>query len=373
MIIGAAGLGGNDSGKVYVFSGKTGDTLFVFHGEEESDEFGMVLAGSGDVNGDGYDDVIIGANKNSEVEVAGGRVYIFSGKDADTLFILDGGSKGAHFGSDVSYAGDVNKDGFDDIIVSSCGSLAYPTNEIYVFSGHTGEILIELSGNQFLGCFDLIATSAGDVDNDGFDDIIIAQSWRPESDFKVLGHIYVISVRTGDTLFSLESSQEYNLIIYSVSTAGDVNNNGYDDIVVVYVKDYINETTYEYRTDVISVKGGELLYRYPISTLIAGYAGDINKDGFDDILMSAPGYFSFSYVYACCCFGSRGDFNSDGLNGTILDLTFLIDDIYRGGVESSCEFEADLNGDSSPSTVQDLTFLIDYIFRGGTAPPKCWE
>jgi len=72
-----------------------------------------------------------------------------------------------------------------------------------------------------------------------------------------------------------------------------------------------------------------------------------------------------------CCIALRGDFNGDGNNATVLDLTYLIDDIFRGGPASPCPEEADINNDGQISTVNDLTFLIDLIFRGGVAPDSC--
>ena len=63
-----------------------------------------------------------------------------------------------------------------------------------------------------------------------------------------------------------------------------------------------------------------------------------------------------------------GDVKNDGTPSTVLDLTYLIDDIFRGGPEAPFPQSADLNGDGTPATVLDLTFLIDDIFRGGPAP-----
>jgi len=72
-----------------------------------------------------------------------------------------------------------------------------------------------------------------------------------------------------------------------------------------------------------------------------------------------------------CCVGIRGDFNGDGLDNSVLDLTYLIDDIFRGGPPSACPEEADINSDLTPSTVLDLTFIINDIFRGGPSPASC--
>ena len=85
---------------------------------------------------------------------------------------------------------------------------------------------------------------------------------------------------------------------------------------------------------------------------------DINSNGIGD---------------ACenCCFGDRGDVNGDGNEADILDLTYLVDFIFRGGPGPPCPAEADTNSDDTPANILDLTFLVDFIFRGGVPPGPC--
>ena len=74
-----------------------------------------------------------------------------------------------------------------------------------------------------------------------------------------------------------------------------------------------------------------------------------------------------------CCMGTHGDFNEDGEDGNVLDLTHLVDYIFRGsGDAGSCPEETDLNEDGDSSNILDLTALVDYIFRGGPALPSCY-
>jgi hypothetical protein len=79
---------------------------------------------------------------------------------------------------------------------------------------------------------------------------------------------------------------------------------------------------------------------------------------------------NFSYYFGCCR-GTRGDLNGDGAELNVLDLTFAVDRIFRGGTASSCPGEADVNRDKSILDVLDLTFCVDRIFRGGGAPTAC--
>lgn len=72
-----------------------------------------------------------------------------------------------------------------------------------------------------------------------------------------------------------------------------------------------------------------------------------------------------------CCIGTTGDLNADGKPNTILDLTFIVDYIFRGGAYPLCPFEGDLDGNGSILTIIDLTYIIDFIFRGGDSPVPC--
>lgn len=94
----------------------------------------------------------------------------------------------------------------------------------------------------------------------------------------------------------------------------------------------------------------------------------------------APGYFcNFSpypvlmgnLIFPCtnCCI-ERGDVDGIG-NVNILDLTYTVDYIFRGGIGPPCEGQADVNSDGESANIQDLTFLVDFIFRGGPYPESC--
>ena len=73
-----------------------------------------------------------------------------------------------------------------------------------------------------------------------------------------------------------------------------------------------------------------------------------------------------------CCTGIRGDLNTDGSDANILDLTFLVDFIFRGsGDPGACPEESDINSDGTSANILDLTYVVDLIFRGGPPPPVC--
>ncbi len=93
--------------------------LYTFDGDSPQDQFSWSVSGAGDVNGDGFDDLIVGAPGDDNNGAGSGSARVFSGVDGSVLYTFDGDSGGDRFGGSVSGAGDVNGDGFDDLIVGA--------------------------------------------------------------------------------------------------------------------------------------------------------------------------------------------------------------------------------------------------------------
>ncbi|MEO8664044.1 MAG: integrin alpha [Ignavibacteria bacterium] len=146
----------------------------IFNGLTAGSQFGYTVSSAGDVNGDGYDDIIIGAygyNSNT------GRAYIyFGGSIMNTVadLVLTGEATGNDFGFSVSTAGDVNGDGFSDVIVGAYG-YSSNTGRAYIYFGgasmnNSADVVMtgETTNNQF----GYSVSSAGDVNGDGYSDVI---------------------------------------------------------------------------------------------------------------------------------------------------------------------------------------------------------
>ena len=117
--------------------------LYTFTGEAAYDRFGFSVSGAGDVNNDGYSDLIVGAVWNDAGGSSAGRAYVYSGQTGGLLYTFTGEAADDRFGVSVSGAGDVNNDGYDDLIVGANWNVAGGNNagRAYVYSGQTGGLL----------------------------------------------------------------------------------------------------------------------------------------------------------------------------------------------------------------------------------------
>jgi len=127
--------------------------------------------------------------------------------------------------------------------------------------------------------------------------------------------------------------------------------------------------TYKFDYD---LKAGDTLVFYSIMASVRNANDETPKSTSDRIKLLTDKARNFIRYFGCCN-NLRGDLNTDGVDGNLVDLTFLVQYIFRGGAEPTCAGEGDVNADGSPSNVLDLSFLVDKIFRGGPAPYSCGE
>ncbi|MGK7939026.1 MAG: hypothetical protein AB4062_02485 [Crocosphaera sp.] len=330
-------------------SSLNGGNGFVINGIDSNNNAGTSVSGAGDVNGDGIDDLIIGAsNVSPNAKVYAGQSYIVFGSnqgfgaslelsslDGANGFFINGVDLFDLSGSSVSGAGDINGDGIDDLIIGAF--FADPNDntnagESYVvfgsaqdfgtsldlssLNGANGFVINGIDGGDLSGTS---VSSAGDINGDGFDDLIIGGIYADPDSITDAGESYIVFGSGNDFQGSLDLSSldgANGFVIngidsndqtgISVSGAGDVNGDGIDDLIIGSKYGDGNGNTdagesyvvfgsaqgFGSSLDLSSLDGANGFIINGIDsndqtgTSVSG-AGDVNGDGIDDLIIAS--------------------------------------------------------------------------------------
>ncbi|HLP16582.1 MAG TPA: FG-GAP-like repeat-containing protein [Bacteroidota bacterium] len=343
-VIIAAPAYSSNTGRVYIYYGGPGmDNIpdIILTGEATDNFFGYSASTAGDVNGDGYSDVIVGAYGYS---TSIGRAYIYyGGRRINTTpdVILTGGATENYFGYSVSSAGDVNGDGYSDVIVGMHGYSSQKGRACIYYGGpkmdNTADIT--LTGEAY-SHFGYSVSTAGDVNGDGFSDVIVGAYGYSSSTGRAYIYFGGRSMNTTADV-TLTGEANYNDFGNSVSTAGDVNGDGYSDVIVgafayssgtgrAYI--YFGGATMNNAADVtLTGEGTENSFGSAVST-----AGDVNGDGYSDVIVGA--YANSSYAGRAYVFFGGASMNNRA------DVT-LKGEGAQNFFGSSVSTAGDVNGD----------------------------
>ncbi len=281
-------------------------------GDQAAANFGISVAPAGDVNGDGYSDVIVGAPGYSFDQAFEGRAYVYLGSDAglstSANWIVECNQAHASFGHSVATAGDVNGDGYSDVIIGAPSYDKGQTDEgaafVYLGSSTGLSVVVAWTGesNQSAALFGDSVGTAGDVNGDGYSDVIVGAPWHDNGQnaegraYVYLGHAGGVTSAAAWTAESDQADANYG---HAVATAGDVNADGFSD-VIVGANGYDNGETHEGRAFVYlgssSGLAGAAAWTAESDQSLAGFgstvgiAGDVDGDGYSDVIVGAPGY-----------------------------------------------------------------------------------
>ncbi len=293
-----------DAGRVYVFSGATGDVLYRVDGTQTGGRLGAAVAIAGDADGDGFADFAIGVPRDDTMGLDAGKVDLYSGQTGTALGTFYGGAAGELYGSALAYAGNVNPlgspppaDPFDDLVIGAPGAnFGAGRAEVRNILGWTLQQVAGTSSDE-LG---FAVAGTGDLDGDGLPDYVVGApgAWGNVVTNNPVGAVYAYSVRVSTPIMTrfghptagLISAQRFGA---AVDGAGDFDGDGGNDVVVGAPEATFIPGGMFGRVDVVSRTGGLIASfdgGHPRDHLGRGVAGlgDFDGDGFDDIALGSP-------------------------------------------------------------------------------------
>ena len=232
FLVGAPGWNnGTDSlGRVYLFSGATFEEIRHFDGQSADDFFGYAVLGNLKLDSDQVSDIAVSAIGHDSGFAENGRVYTYSGSDGHLFYIVDGQTDNENMGECLASPGDINEDGYDDIVV---GAPAYnaETGRIYIISGFDGVTLRTVIGESIGNRFGNAVAGVNDVNDDSLPDIMVGAPLY-EAEASQAGKVYILDPLTGNSITVIDHVQSGELFGYSLIMFRDVTDDGRNEYLI---------------------------------------------------------------------------------------------------------------------------------------------
>ncbi|MGX5852157.1 FG-GAP-like repeat-containing protein [Dyadobacter jiangsuensis] len=354
--------GQNNEGAAFLYYGNAsgvGVSPVTLEANQANAMMGYAVSSGGDVNADGFSDVVVGARLYTNGELYEGAVFVYKGSASGIItanpFKVEANQIDARLGHSVATVGDVNGDGFSDVLFGAYQYKQSQTNEgaaFLYFGSAFGETIGDkrtLIGYQKEGQFGWAVAGAGDVNGDGYSDFVIGARYyeitKPNEGAAFL--FYGNPTKNFPNRSAVFSGEQGDAWLgTAVASAGDVNGDGYSDLVIgAYT--YDNGQTDE--GTALIYHGGGLTGNTSAKSVVAdsvaarrfgsvvANAGDINADGFDDVVISAPGTDPLTSGRTCILYGSIGGIRPPWYNAPQKSTTILFGRSVAGA--------GDVNGD----------------------------
>lgn len=312
----------------------------LIEGWKELQNFGLKVVGIGDINHDGYDEILVYSIDYSLSGLQKGHVFLyFGGEDFDTVPDLDFHENWIQdaFGASIGSAGDVNNDGYNDFLIASPYNWSDAIGRVYLFYGAdtiSSEPSVVFVSNTVEDFFGQQVTGIGDINNDGYDDIAIGTDfWMLNTDSLGNVKIYYGGAEM-DSIPDVVLKQKSLNFGLNVKNALDLNCNGQNNLIVTSLEYVYFYEKLDYETSIYPSKWGIGGYNE------VGVGGDINNDGYADYLIGNSNYVNQDDVMVGAAFGFWG--------GSKLDT---VPDFFMEGGNKWGEFSwymsivGDINGD----------------------------
>ena len=353
VVIGANQQWNGLTGYARIYSGASGFLLFGGLGYAPMSRYGEAVAGGADVNQDGFDDVALGAPEENGKT---GRVEILRGPSGGSFATFFGPGGSSSFGSAVAFIGDLTADGRPDLLVGAEFSGPGSSGTVDAIDVYSGALIHQWVGDDLFDQFGCSVDSAGDLDGDSIDDVIVG-AWADDDGGSASGSVRAFSGASGAMLYTFHANDPGDQLGISVAGVGDVDGDGVNEVLAGS----------NFGDGLITDAGAAALLSGPTGALNAIYsgdaagesfgwsvasAGDVNGDGLPDVVVS-----------------SHLDFHDGPFSGSFSVFTGTCGTItaHGQGCGGTFGFVPELELSGCPVAGGSITLSISKAFGGSTS------